>query len=304
MLPEVIEEEITKHTVKRGLDAVQNIKENYRLIEQLMGIRDDFRVPAHDDFLTRVSQRLLELEGIVHRSPFTFKQAKAALKRVMDESPPNGHKNQQYKDSVIWEAILDLAQESDVDFVTDDKAFFKDRNPQKGLADNLKQDCENVPGDICVFHQISDYLQSVKEELPPLDYFEIAKIINDAIWEKLNEKAKNKGFELLELIDHEISAFLTEKSNIIAIEFEISYRTQGVRLPGSEEIVEAVEVVKGDCTYEILEKHVLDVQLGNIILEDIFGERIPAFGEVFLRVNNVILGRKTIPYTLRERLEE
>lgn len=305
MLPEVIEEEIKKHTLKRGKEAVEAIRENYRLIEQLMGARDDFKVPSEDNFSLRVDARFLELEGLIKRTPFTLEQAKAALKRVMEETPPNGYKNQQFKDSIIWEVILNLANEGDVDFVTEDTGFFKDRkNPQKGLADNLKKDCETVSGVIRVFYKISNYLQSIKEELPPLNYPEIATIINGTLWEQLNKKAVDRGFELNELIDHKISAFLTEKSNIIAIEFQLSYSTQGVKLPELGEQIEAIEIVKGDCTYELQEKRVSDIQFDNIFLEDKSGERIPGYGQHFLRAAGAILGRRTIPYTLRERLEE
>lgn len=269
-----------------------------------MGVRDDFRVPSEGDFLARVDARLIELEGLIKRTPFTLEQAKAALRRVMEETPPNSYQNQQFKDSVIWEVILGLAEEGDIDFVTEDKAFFKDRNPQMGLAENLKQDCEKVSGVIRVFYEISNYLQSVKEEVPFLDYTEIVTMINGALWEQLSKKAIDRGFELHELIGDNISAFLTEKSNLIAIEFQLSYSTRGVKMPESGEQVDAIEIVKGDCTYELLEKGVSDIRLGNIFLEDKFGERIPAYGEVFLQGDIDFGGRKTIPYKLRERLEE
>jgi hypothetical protein len=83
-LPEVIEEEIKKHTLKRGTDAVEAIKENYRLIEQLMGARDDYRVPSETDLSARVKDRLNELGSLVHRTPFTLEHAKAALSSVLE----------------------------------------------------------------------------------------------------------------------------------------------------------------------------------------------------------------------------
>lgn len=303
-LPEVIEEEIRKHTLKRGSDAVKAISENYRLIEQLMGVRDDFRVPAASDFAARVDARLLELEQLIKRTPFTLDHAKAALKRVMDETPPNGYKNQQFKDSAIWEAILDLARAGDVDFVTEDSAFFNDRKPNRGLAENLKQECKAVPGRINVYHEVSSYLESVKEELPPLNYAEIAKNISEQLWEELSRRAIDQGYELGDLVNHKISAFLTEKSNFIAIEFRLSYITHGVKYPESQENVRANEIAKGDCTYELSSKRVSDIRLETIYLEDLSGDRIPAHGAVFLRAEGGVYGRKTITYTLRKPLEE
>jgi hypothetical protein len=299
-LPEVIEEEIKKHTLKRGTDAVEAIKENYRLIEQLMGARDDYRVPSETDLSARVKDRLNELGSLVHRTSFTLKNAKAALSRVLEESPPNGYKNQQFKDSAIWEAILDLARQGDVDFVTEDKAFFRERNPNLGLADNLKSDCKAVSGTIRVYYELVRYLQSVREELPPLDHREIAEEINRPLREQLTRKATDKGYELGELVDHKISAFLTEKSNVIAVEFELSYSTRGLKLPGSQSEIEVKEIVKGDCACQLTERSVSDIQLESIHLEDGSGQKIPGYTDYYLRVDSVLIGRKTVPYTLRE----
>jgi hypothetical protein len=60
-----------------------------------------------------------------------------ALERVNAEAAPNGPKNQQMKDSLLWEACLSLAADYRVFFVTGDKAFYVDRDVRKGLAANL-----------------------------------------------------------------------------------------------------------------------------------------------------------------------
>jgi hypothetical protein len=167
-LPEVIEEETKKHTLKQGKEAIENIQENYFLIEQLMGDRDDYRVPSEDQLSERVEMRLKEFGDLIFRTKFTLEHAKSALRRVTEESPPNGYKNQQFKDSAIWEAILELAKLGDVDFVTEDKGFFKGRNPQLGLAKNLEYESKQVPGSMRVFYELGSYLESIKEELPVL----------------------------------------------------------------------------------------------------------------------------------------
>lgn len=97
VLPEVIEEEIRKHTQKTGNEAVKKIHESYRLIEQLMGARDDFIVPSNDQFIARVDLRLSELAQFILKIEFKLNHAKSALRRVLEESPPNSYHNQQFK---------------------------------------------------------------------------------------------------------------------------------------------------------------------------------------------------------------
>lgn len=303
-LPEVIEEEIRKHTIKRGNEAIKAIQESYFLIEQLMGARDDYRIPSKDELSDRLDTRLKELGKLIFRTEFTLDHAKGALRRVFEESPPNRYKDQQFKDSAIWEAVLDLARLGDVDFVTEDKAFFKDRKPHQGLADNLAKESEQAPSSIRVFYELGSYLEGVKEEIPALKHEEIASKIDEVIRPDLEKKAVDKGYELGDVRGFKISAYLTEKANIIAVQFELAYQARGVILPVTEEQVEAVQVVNGDCTYQLADRIASQVQFDKISLVGTSGERLPGHGEIFVQVGGVVIGRRTIPYTLREPLPE
>ncbi len=302
-LPEVIEEEIKKHTCKRGIEAVSDIRANYRLIEQLMGSRDDFRVPSDNEFICRVDSRLSELNEFIYRTEFKLNHAKSALHRVLEESPPNGYKNQQFKDSAIWESILELAKDVDVDFVTEDKAFFKDSKPSNGLASNLLEDCKKVSGKIRVFYQLPSYLDAIKEELPSFNKEIVAEKINDSIIADLSQRAVDKGYKLGNISKSEIQVFLTEKPDVVAIEFEINYMTHEVVIPESEIVVEASLVVKGDCGYNIVAQEISDVKFDNIKMVTKEGESIPSYGNIFLAIGTAYQGRRTIPYSLREPLE-
>jgi len=302
-LPEVIEEEIKKHTIKCGKEAIEEIHKNYRLIELLMGERDDYRVPSDAEISKRVESRLRELAAFVFRTKFTLEHARAALGRVLEESPPNNYKDQQFKDSAIWEAILDLAKEGHVDFVTEDKAFFRGRNPSSGLAENLKADCERVTGIIKVHYRLDEYLRSIKAELAPLNHQEIAENIDRQIRPHLAVKAIDKGYQLDDLSKFEISTYLTEKPNLIAVKFALYYSTHGVKLPESQEEVVAKEVFEGDCIYRLAEKRALEIEPQNIYLVDSSGQKLPGFGEIFLRAAS-IMGRGTVTYKLRKPIED
>ena len=302
-LPEVIKEEIKKHAYKKGNEAVAAIQDNYRLIEQLMGSRDDFRVPPVDQFVTRVESRLAELGKFIHKTEFRLNHAKAALRRVLEESPPNGYKNQQFKDSAIWESILELAKDAEVDFVTEDKAFFQDQKPSYCLASNLLEDCKSVPGNIRVFYKLPNYLKAIREELPPFDKEKVVKKIDQSIIAGLSERAVDRGYKLGDISKSTVLAFLTEKPEVIAIEFEIYYSASEVLIPESGGVTEATLIVKGSCGCNITTYKVSDVQFDNINMMSKEGESIASYGNIFLYVDSAHSGRRTIPYRLKEPLE-
>ena len=123
------------------------------------------------------------------------------------------------------------------------------------------------------------------------------------IREDLKKKAVDKGYELDDLSEFNISAYLTEKPNFVAIQFELTYQTEGIKLPETEEVTDAVELVEGNCIYQLVDHTVSEVRFDSISLVDKAGQRIPAFGEKFLLVGEAV-GRRMIPYTLRELLRE
>lgn len=121
--------------------------------------------------------------------------AKSALKRVLEGTPPND-RSQQFKDSAIWESLLELAKEADVYFVTADKAFFKNSDPSKRMASDLLKDCKNVSGTICLFYELCDYLGAIKKDEPPFNKGIVIEKINQSIMVTLSQMAVEKGYTL------------------------------------------------------------------------------------------------------------
>lgn len=299
-LPEVIKEEITKHTVKAGSEASEQIREQYRLIEMLMGSRDDYRVPSPNDFKSRVESRLSELDLSLREIPFTLEHARSALRRVLEETPPNGYKNQQFKYSAIWKALLELANEGNVVFITEDKAFFEDKKPDKGLATNLKAEAGAAPHNINVYFGLSAFLDTIVEELPRLDNTEIANRIHEQLYNQLNREATDKGFTLARLTDAGISPYLTEQSGVLAIDFDLLYEAAGVVPQGQTTPVPAIRHVEGNCSWNLDEHTVSDIQLTVQKLLTPGGEEIPCFGHQYIAVGSVTIGRRMHKYRLRE----
>ena len=75
-------------------------------------------------------------------------------------------------------------------------------------------------------------------------------------------------------------------------------------MPNTQEEIEAIEIVKGDCSYWIIEQKVSEVQFENIKMIDSTSNQLPTYGMIFLRVKGLGGGREIIPYVLREPLQD
>lgn len=134
-LPEVVEGELKEQVVEEGLKAAEQLAKWSRIINTLTDSSFPPSLPTQIELEKIVDARIAELAPILVRVPFTLGHAKAALVMVNAKLPPNGSQNQQFKDSVIWQAVLTLSQEYTVHLITNDRAFLLDRNdPSKGLV--------------------------------------------------------------------------------------------------------------------------------------------------------------------------
>jgi hypothetical protein len=77
-LPEIVELEIRKHVMKLGGEAVGSIHEGYRLIEQIVGARDEYRVPEIEALAQHVEASTKRSVPFI-RSPFDIAARVARL---------------------------------------------------------------------------------------------------------------------------------------------------------------------------------------------------------------------------------
>src|SRR5207249_10623075 len=108
-----------------------------RILETLTGFPVLVPSPTKRDLEGIVDARIAELRPILKPVPFTFEHARAALAMVYAGVPPNGKKDQQFKDCAIWQAVLTLSPDHAVHFITNDRAVLRDKdNRSQGLAPN------------------------------------------------------------------------------------------------------------------------------------------------------------------------
>lgn len=305
-LPEIIEEEIIRNIVKTGIKSVETINKNFETIKLLMSSIKPYELPEKDKIEAIVIERLAELEDLIIRIPFTLEHAKSALRRVNEKTPPNDGKNQQFKDSAIWEAILTLLDSYIVYFITEDNGFFKGRdNKTEELADNLRTDCYNKGVNVYIYNSIATCLENLQKEVPPLDISNIIFKIDSLINHKLRQELLTEvGFQITELAN-EISSvlpFLTELKDKLALSFELFYNCIDIQNDDSNERKDAVLRIKGSCLYEF---HTQTVSNPEVDFERIYW--VEPSGELGRRgvvyASAVIGGIERINYTFREPVD-
>jgi hypothetical protein len=263
-LPSVIEEEITRNTISKVVKSTEEIKKIFKSISVIMGSHSPYKVPDEAEIKSAVQARITELDSLFHRVNFTWEHAQSALKRINEKSPPNNN-SQQFKDSVIWEAILELLSSYTVHFLTKDEAFYKGGQLKiDSLAKNLLSDCNKRGGIVYIYPNMASCLKVIQEDVPPLDSNSLIGEIDIYINSKLKrDLAMEVGFEVggLAVELSSLSPFFTENQEKLALTFELCYQCYDVENTGIDERSNAVLKVKGDCLYEIDSKVISDLDM-------------------------------------------
>ena len=304
-LPEVVERELSKNIVKLGLEVSSKIAENFRTIEILVGRRSSYSLPSEEDLENVVKDRIQEISELTIKIPFKLKHAKKALDRVIEGTPPNNPNNQQFKDSAIWEAVQELSQSYSVYFVTNDKGFFKDRDPSKGLASSLKDEYQNDGFSIIVNYDLKECLESLREVSPPIDLEKMAKSIESLIKDQINKIADEKKFSLGSMIKYQITPFVTEKIDILALNFAISFDLSEQVEPVETERLEPIITAIGECSYNIDKKSASNIRFDTIEPRWLTPDgQVVSPKNIFVRVSDTITigGKGQVRYSLKEPL--
>jgi len=298
-LPEVVELEIKKHSRKYGTKATEEIKKNYSIIEKLISSRDEYDLPSAEDFEQAVDDRLEELKNKIFKIPFKFSHAKGALTRVMEETAPNSHKNQQFKDSVIWESVLEISKKYNAVFITKDKSFFEDRNYKKGLASDLEEELIKFKNNVKVYYGIDNFLKEIKQNTPQLKDDKIIGLIDNLINDE-KEKKQIENSKVNEITNYTITPYLTDSPNELVIDFDINYNI--ILFDASNEW-EGSMSIEGECLLDIEKYTLSDLQLDSVKLNTPENCPISNKKNVYLRASLTLLGRKKTKYKLKEPLD-
>jgi hypothetical protein len=248
-LPEVVEAELKVQIVEAGREAADKVRGPLLTLRTLTD--DPFlgrELPTPKTFETKVDERLEELSRVLAREAFTLEHARAALQMVIAKVPPNQDK-QQFKDSAIWQAVLSLSRRYEVSLLTRDKSFFRDKDPAKGLARNLLDDCIRIGSTVLAYCDIAPYLDALRGDVPEFDRGRVTHLIIEAVRPLVTAQAKAYLSEPTEVLGDNISAFRTEKPDRLALDYTITFRLDPLPTESNLPRTDSRAVVHGSTYY-------------------------------------------------------
>ena len=303
-LPEVVEEEIHKQILDLAIDSCQKIERGFRDLRAVLGAHRPYEIPTQDDMEAAIKKRFEELAPFIVRIDFTLEHAKKALLRVNQRIPPSSSKSQQFKDAAIWEAALELGREYRLLLVTEDGDFFEDKD-RRILNKVLAKDCENFGVSIQIYSDLSVLLNYLRGEAPELDYDGIANSIHASIANQLSQAISRNGLRVAEIQKPDISAFITENHDILALEFDITFDAIDIGGTTDGAKLNPVVIVDGDGKYVISTGSAVETRIHSIETrwENEVGE-ILKDGHMFVHVGTFHIGKQPdIPYSVRKKID-
>lgn len=265
-LPEVVEREVVKHGIELGWEARERVHKSLADIRALVGSTPEVRLPTDQQLTSAVASRLEDLEAVLLRVPFTVDVALRALDRVDMRRPP-AHTGQQYKDAVIWEVVLDLAQDYSIHLVSGDQAFFKDSNTRKGLEPRLAEECQDRGVEVHLHESLGACLDAITDNVAgTLDARAAVDAIAATLEPELRERLEREGAVLGQRGDSRLRAFVTEVPGRLSLAFELQFgmvRPEQADLSGETQREGQVSVA-GECLYRPESQRVQDVSLGSL----------------------------------------
>jgi len=252
-LPEVIEREVEKHGLEAGLEAVAAIEKAERQLERLLDKRLALGPPKETDIRNGIEKRLQQLEPLFERVPLTLHHTRMALDRVNSRVAPS-RARQEYKDSLIWEATLELAAGFQVMLVTVDSGFFRGEE----LDSSLQQECVQRQLSIQGFRSLEGCLTALAPTIPATYSDEIREKIKASLGEWSEEKLAESGNEGRVTKGVDLQLFATEDPS----QFALSFSIEGDVMPGASES-EDYKAEGG--TFELQATGLVDITDGSIL---------------------------------------
>jgi hypothetical protein len=261
-----------------------------RLGNDDQGIESELRSIA-EQRITNLGDRIVRVES-------SLNDYKQALNRVIHERPPAKNK-EQFRDSLIWEAVLKLAHSYDVYFVTNDKKDYcdnpKSQNPD--LAEELKKECDDAGISLHFHTDLQSCLEQLQQDVPEIDYNQLTTAIHSEIIRDAKEASLRRQFTLRSLSEGSVKPFYTENAEVLALDFEMKYEISN---QDSGQVRNSASLTaKGSCFYNYKEQGVFEVTLDEFLFQWTDGSgQLKQNRDLFVRVVGSI-GQEDTVYSFR-----
>lgn len=200
---------------------------------------------------------------------------------------------------MVWAHCVDLLEEDDVYLLTEDKAFYEDKNYEKGLSHVLQSEIANATCSLTISMDLTALLEAIRSEVNIPD-----DVLVSAYMERFGERAETmldrEGFEREGPPAVAMKLFATEDANRLFVEFEVGFGC-----------TDAIEDGRTDCVLKLSGKAVYDESDGSIVemqqdgeclsFKDDEGEQVSR--NVVIGMGSIVLGHRSERLRIRAPLD-
>jgi len=243
-VPEVVRLEVQHNLQARLTEHIENIQTNYRQLLTAFGKLREVVLPTSADVQAKIQDLFDSLEVVKLDIPFSLESARSSFLKTVDKAPPSD-RTQEFKDGVLWADCLALLSSEPVVLVTSDKAFYQDRQYDKGLAHNLQAETTQFSNALQILPTLSALLQTLRTPVK-LDEDALAQAFFTQHKDSVYGMVSRQGFELGTRQSLTYSLFVTENPSMLFLEFAMAYACTDIRGEGR---TDAVLLLNGDGSY-------------------------------------------------------
>jgi hypothetical protein len=228
------------------LDHIKTIEDSYRQLLGTFGRLREVVLPSTEEVQRKIQELFESIDVPKIEIPFSEKSARSSFLKTINKTPPSD-KTQEFKDGVLWADCLALLVSADVTLVTSDKAFYRDRKYENGLAANLAAEAAEHPNRIQIVPTLSAFMETLST-IVTLDDDLLASAVVSSYATSINDIISRNGFALGPRIRSSSQLFATENSTELFLEYSISYACIDLRGEGRRD---AELLLTGDCMYSV-----------------------------------------------------
>ncbi len=255
-------------------------------------------LPSEYEIKAKANSLFNEVKVEIHQIPFTIESARSSLLKINEKQPPSD-KNQQFKDGVIWADCMTLLEKADVIFVTGDKAFFRDRDFNNGLAINLKDETNASVNEFKIYSSLTELLVEIKTDIV-IDNIALVSKFTETIKDSVNSLLERNEFSLSSEAVVNLLQFVTEDPDKLFIEFQIHFKCTDTRGEGR---TDGNLLLEGDGYYALEKAEFLELRNRGeeLSFKDGSGERIRQ--NRVLLIGSTVISHRNVEHVVKYEIE-
>jgi len=262
LLPEIVERELVELVARKCQELLDGIGESKRRLKNLTGKRVGTDLPVSERAISQsVLDRIAQLNSVVVKEPTPESAYRLAFDRVVECRVPNSEKNQQAKDSLLWESLVALEAGTELILVTSDVAFYEERSVKAGLSKALSSEAKARDLTVTLVEDCLKALSALTPQAPNVDCDAVRALLEvrtEEIARMAWKKVAHRDFEISGLIDTDLKLafYLTSDTNEIAVVFTLRTKLAIGNDGETEELV-----ASGTCKYLVASSELSELQI-------------------------------------------